>query len=366
MGSVSNMAPSNPSRRRVLLTMGGGLMAASTGFGSIPAISASRTATTTIELGGDLSGWEGQEPSSIVGKTNPRLDLTEGTEYELIWENLDGATHDFQILNARDEILVNSRNEGTQGEMVTVTFTASHEMTRYRCSFHPSSMSGTINVESTPTPTPSPTPTSTATETPTATDTPTPTPTPAPSESYIVSNQGAEYYLIDDEQQPVLTLSRDHTYEFDVDTSGHPFHVSTDSTGGDFSGIYTQGITVTNPIDGRKATETGTLTFQVPTDAPDTLYYQCGIHEGMGHKLEIVDGGPPPLPGNENPPRDLDGDGLYEDIDGDGDFSVIDVQSLFTKRKSESVHDHAASFDFDGDDEFSIIDIQKLFTMLIK
>ena len=110
--------------------------------------------------------------------------------------------------------------------------------------------------------------------------------------TYEVTNSGQSYYNLDGYEQPSITLVRGKTYTFNVDASGHPFHISTDSNGGDFSGIYTDGVSVTNPSSANdNATETGTLTFTVPLDAPDTLYYQCGQHSGMGATITVVDPG---------------------------------------------------------------------------
>jgi PGF-pre-PGF domain-containing protein len=110
--------------------------------------------------------------------------------------------------------------------------------------------------------------------------------------TYNVINSGSSYYNLDGYEQPAITLVRGETYTFDVDASGHPFHISTDPNGGDFSGIYTDGVTVTNPSDANpNAAETGTLTFTVSNNAPDTLYYQCGNHSGMGATITIIDAG---------------------------------------------------------------------------
>jgi glucose/arabinose dehydrogenase len=55
---------------------------------------------TTIELGGEIPGWVGQAPSSIEGTTNPTLRLQAGAEYTVSWVNLDGAPHDFHVLDS--------------------------------------------------------------------------------------------------------------------------------------------------------------------------------------------------------------------------------------------------------------------------
>jgi hypothetical protein len=110
--------------------------------------------------------------------------------------------------------------------------------------------------------------------------------------TYNVTNSGESYYNLDGYEQPEISLVRGKTYTFDVDASGHPFHISTDPNGGDFSGIYTDGVSVTNPSGANpNATETGTLMFTVSNNAPDTLYYQCGSHNGMGAAITVVDAG---------------------------------------------------------------------------
>ena len=88
-------------------------------------------------------------------------------------------------------------------------------------------------------------------------------------------------------------LRRGNTYEFLLDstTSGHPFYLTTDSNGewsqGSYGGEYTSGVT-----NSRAAGSTGvtaTMTFVVPSDAPDTLNYQCGNHQAMNGTLTIKD-----------------------------------------------------------------------------
>ena len=83
-----------------------------------------------------------------------------------------------------------------------------------------------------------------------------------------------------DTANPSLTLYRGNTYKFVLDTAGHPFYIMTepfktglaedDST----SVIYSSGVS-------GNGTEIGTVSFTVPTNAPDVLYYQCGNHEAM-------------------------------------------------------------------------------------
>jgi len=68
-----------------------------------------------------------------------------------------------------------------------------------------------------------------------------------------------------------------------------------------------------------------------------------------------------------NPPQDLDGDGLYEDIDGDGLFDIFDVQGLFNNLDSDSAQLNPGLFNFNGNENpenLGIFDVQGLFNLL--
>ena len=76
---------------------------------------------------------------------------------------------------------------------------------------------------------------------------------------------------------PVLYLARGRVYEF-VNNSGggHPFEIRV-SNGGN---AYSDGVT-------NNAAATGTIRFEVPFNAPNTLYYQCTNHSGMGNTISV-------------------------------------------------------------------------------
>ena len=82
------------------------------------------------------------------------------------------------------------------------------------------------------------------------------------------------------ERNPQIKLYRGNTYKFKVDAKVHPFHIMTEpyrqgvAEDGSTSTLYTTGVI--NP-----ATDSGIVTFTVPTTAPDVLYYQCGNHDSM-------------------------------------------------------------------------------------
>ncbi|XVH33067.1 multicopper oxidase domain-containing protein (plasmid) [Haloferacaceae archaeon DSL9] len=100
---------------------------------------------TTIELEGETTGWVGVSPDEIEGESNPTLSLIPGTDYAVEWVNADGAGHNFAIVDADgDEILASDVITG-EGETQTVEFTATDEMTEYRCQPHPNSMAGAID-----------------------------------------------------------------------------------------------------------------------------------------------------------------------------------------------------------------------------
>jgi hypothetical protein len=72
---------------------------------------------------------------------------------------------------------------------------------------------------------------------------------------------------------PPLYLNRGHNYRFNVNASGHPFLIKTlPGTGTDNQ--YPNGII-------NNGAEVGIVTFKVPFNAPNTLYYQCQNHAAM-------------------------------------------------------------------------------------
>lgn len=107
--------------------------------------------------------------------------------------------------------------------------------------------------------------------------------------SYLVSVHGQEV-------NPQLTLERGITYTIDLLVGGHPFRIQKNSDLN--TGIlYNSGLKHSERInnqdvisEGEQAQdkESGTLTFTVPLDAPDTLYYRCRDHESMVGTINIV------------------------------------------------------------------------------
>lgn len=104
--------------------------------------------------------------------------------------------------------------------------------------------------------------------------------------SYDVTNQSASAYIfngsgLSDVSNPDLTLKRGETYEFKVESPGHPFLIKlVQSTG--TGNTYDTGVN-------NNGAASGTVLFTVPNDAPDTLFYNCEFHSPMTGTLTITD-----------------------------------------------------------------------------
>jgi hypothetical protein len=96
-----------------------------------------------------------------------------------------------------------------------------------------------------------------------------------------VTNSGTSAYTINSASNPTLTLVRGSTYTFNVNASGHPFHIQTVNSAYSSADVYTSGVT--NP-----GASVGTITFTVPGGAPNTLYYVCQMHAAMRGTINII------------------------------------------------------------------------------
>ncbi|MGC1514555.1 MAG: CHRD domain-containing protein [Maribacter sp.] len=103
--------------------------------------------------------------------------------------------------------------------------------------------------------------------------------------NYDVTNTGTSAYVLnggdlDNASNPDLTLTRGMTYTFTVNASGHPFFIKT-VQGNTNANAYNSGVT-------NNGAQTGTISFTVPMDAPDTLFYNCQFHSAMTGTFTIV------------------------------------------------------------------------------
>jgi len=112
----------------------------------------------------------------------------------------------------------------------------------------------------------------------------------APSVSYTVVNNGSGAYTFSGsaagDNPNIGPFYRGGTYTINITATGHPFYFTTDNgtnfTSGGYFGEYTTGVTGSR-------TDSGTITFTVPSNAPDTLYYQCGNHSVMRGAITVKD-----------------------------------------------------------------------------
>jgi hypothetical protein len=101
---------------------------------------------------------------------------------------------------------------------------------------------------------------------------------------FTVTNSGSSAYVFNgsgttSDSNPNLYLTRGQTYDFEVNASGHPFYIN--STSGTGTGnAYSDGVT-------NNGTDSGTITFTVPMDAPSKLYYNCQHHSSMAGEIII-------------------------------------------------------------------------------
>ncbi len=82
-------------------------------------------------------------------------------------------------------------------------------------------------------------------------------------------------------RNPTITLFRGQTYILDLDAQGHPFSIKTERSEGALD-RYNQGV------DGN-GTEVGKLTFEVPLNAPDVLFYVSEAAIDTGGVFHILD-----------------------------------------------------------------------------
>ena len=105
--------------------------------------------------------------------------------------------------------------------------------------------------------------------------------------SWMVGNDGTDHYtfrgsgISTQVNDPELNLVKGQKYIFHNRSSGHPFRIQSTANG---STGTQYNIGVTNN-DGSAPTD---IIFEVPQDAPDTLYYQCTAHSNMGGKINII------------------------------------------------------------------------------
>lgn len=107
---------------------------------------------------------------------------------------------------------------------------------------------------------------------------------PITTTQFTVINNGAGSYSVNGTQSATLTLSRGATYTFNINATGHPFYIQTSGNGYVANNVFSTGVTL---VSGTR--DVGTITFQVPQNAPNILYYQCQFHSSMYGQINIID-----------------------------------------------------------------------------
>lgn len=109
-----------------------------------------------------------------------------------------------------------------------------------------------------------------------------------PAETVLqVTSSGSSAYTFNgdgfpaSQNNPTLYLIKGMTYEINVNASGHPFHIKTGPSTGTGS-QYNDGVT-------NNGTQSGTIKFTVPFNAPNILYYICQYHLSMVGLIYIID-----------------------------------------------------------------------------
>ncbi|NBP55177.1 hypothetical protein EBU71_01325 [bacterium] len=102
--------------------------------------------------------------------------------------------------------------------------------------------------------------------------------------TYTVRTSGSSEWVFSPDglkKNPSINLYRGKTYEFEINSPGDPFFIRTSSTQGSSSN-YNKGVT-------NNGTENGKITFTVPYDSPDLLYYQSARENDRVGSFRIYD-----------------------------------------------------------------------------
>ena len=81
-------------------------------------------------------------------------------------------------------------------------------------------------------------------------------------------------------RNPTLTLYKGQTYKFDINSPGNPFSIKILRSGGSLDRYEAYGLD--------SAVENGTITFTVPINAPDVLYYVSEFDIDLGGVFQIL------------------------------------------------------------------------------
>jgi hypothetical protein len=110
------------------------------------------------------------------------------------------------------------------------------------------------------------------------------------TENFRVTNNDASSWNIEFSPNPTLTLTRGNTYVFNLSQSfPWAFYFKTELSLGT-TNVYSNGVF-------NNGAATGLITFTVPQDAPDVLYYCNDVETNLRGQLNIINGTPGTGPG---------------------------------------------------------------------
>lgn len=101
--------------------------------------------------------------------------------------------------------------------------------------------------------------------------------------TFLVTVQSANDWTVNGLLDPTLELVRGETYVFDLQNVGaqHPFFIKSVNSNGT-ANAFSDGVTNNGAFGNTD------VTFVVPMNAPDTLFYNCATHSAMAGQLNIV------------------------------------------------------------------------------
>ena len=105
----------------------------------------------------------------------------------------------------------------------------------------------------------------------------------------VVIKMASNKFTWDTDSAPEKSLSKGIVYTFDVSDATNNTHILSFSKTIDGSHT-TGGVEYTTGVvrSGTPGQANAKVTFTIAEDAPDTLYYYCGIHGNMGNKLNLA------------------------------------------------------------------------------
>jgi len=104
----------------------------------------------------------------------------------------------------------------------------------------------------------------------------------------IITVSGGKYYIDGTQQEPLRMVPGVEYYfdQSDNTNSSHPLRLSTTPDGTHGGGSE---YTTNRTTSGSAGNAGAYVRFVLPMDAPDTLYYYCTAHSGMGGRVEVKD-----------------------------------------------------------------------------